>query len=556
MESPQREPVSGMKEDIPDSMRTRQIDGPSPDDALSVKHHAVSLLLVGLVTVLSWRFSKELKPLNIAFLYLIPVVLSASWWGRWPSYVAALTSVILFDVLFIPPIFHFTVYDTRYVGSFFMFLVIAFIIGGKTEELRREAQMARLREKSSRTLYEFARNIAGILELEVIARVLCTQVAETLERDVVALFPLRKKELEVLYRHNPLLREDNKETGEPGASMGGSRNIDSAAMAVAGWAYRNAKVAGRYTETLAECQYLFLPLISKGKAEGVLGIHIGERKLFPEQWRLLETWVQLAAVLIERVKLKEAVQEAALIAESERLHTALFNSLSHELKTPLSTIIAAVSALMDPGEYYSPGQKKDLLDEINGGARRLERVVENLLDTARLESGMLELKPESCDLEDVVGTAIGQMKDLLRDTPVEVRIPRDLPFVRADSVLIELVLVNLIDNALKFSPGGSAIIISARGKNGSVEVSVADMGKGIPEADLVKIFDKFYRVTDCEKKVCGSGLGLSICKAVIESHGGEIQAANGEGGGAVMSFTLPRAEKCPEIKLEDGVENG
>jgi two-component system sensor histidine kinase KdpD len=317
------------------------------------KHHAGSLFMVAIITALGLHFREELNHLNIAFLYLLVVVLSASWWGRWPSYTAAVTGVALFDFLFIPPIYTFSVHDLRYMWSFAIFLVVAFIIGGKTESLRKEAQAARLREKSTRTLYEFGREIAGVMDLRMISRELCREVAETLEREVVVLFPGREGELTPASCYSPFLRNGDREMLDLHSVPMARRMLDGFTQAVASWTFKNARVAGRSTETFSECPFLFLPLLAKGKAEGVLGINLGEQELLPEQWRLLETWVKLAAIAIERATLQEQAQETALIVESERLHTALFNSLSHELKTPLASIIGSVSTLIESSEIYS-----------------------------------------------------------------------------------------------------------------------------------------------------------------------------------------------------------
>lgn len=509
--------------------------------------YVLCLLMSGLVTAAGLSFKTELDLINIAFLYLLPVVLSASWWGRWPSYFTAFCNVLLFDFLFIPPTLTFTVHDIRHALSFIIFLIVAFIIGSKTEQLKSEALSARIRERSSRTLYEFGREIVGVSDLAVIARELSTHVAETLEREVVVLFPRGENSLELSSRHNPFAGSYTQELNNIALPQDKDTILDSSTMAVAIWVYRNAMVAGKSTETLSECSYLFVPLIAKGKAEGVLGVNIGKENLLPEQWRLLETWVQLAAIMIERVKTEEISQEAALLIESERLHSTLFNSLSHELKTPLSSIIGSVSTLIDAGEIYSPVQKKQLLEEIRGGALRLDRVVANLLDTARLESGMLELKIDSGDVVDIVGTALRQIKDTISPENVIIDIPQNIPFVRCDSVLIELVLVNLLDNALKFSKPGATITINASSTDDKVQVSVADEGPGIPEEELKNIFNKFHRVRQMETGAGGSGLGLSICKAIVELHGGEIWAENRKPCGAVIHFTIPVDSEAAKI---------
>lgn len=511
------------------------------------EHYAGGLFMMALVTVVGWIFRDDLNLINIAFLYQLPVVLSASWWGRWPSYVTAICSMIAFNFFFIPPIFTFMVHDVRYVGSFVVFLIVAFIIGGKTEQLRLEAISARMREKSTRTLYDFSKEIAGSVDLARIVQKLCKQVAETLEREVVVFIPRKHNELEAVSYYSPMDKKDW--TDESGSTSRSKPPLGSSDIAVATWVYTHAQSAGAFTETLSQSPFLFIPLSAKGKVEGVMGVRIIKRNLFPEERRLLETWVWLAAIAIERVKLEEAANEAAILAESERLHTALFNSLSHELRTPLSSIIGASSTLIESKDVYSDEQKYRLLEEIRGGARRLERVVANLLDTARLESGMLELKRDSCDIEDIVGAALRQMKDLLKETKIETGIPPGISFIPGDCVLLELTIVNLLDNAIKFSPPGSTVRINAVELDEFVRMSVIDEGPGIEPGELTRIFDKFYRVPSTDKTVYGSGLGLSICKAIIEAHGGVISAENRPGGGVVISFTVPK-----EINIAGGKE--
>ncbi|BBB92328.1 MAG TPA: ATP-binding protein [Methylomusa anaerophila] len=236
------------------------------------------------------------------------------------------------------------------------------------------------------------------------------------------------------------------------------------------------------------------------------------------------------------MKLAEAARETALLVESDRLRTALLNSISHELRTPLSGIIGSVSTLMEAGDLYNEQTRRELLETIQEGAVRMERVVANLLDTARLESGMLQLKTDWCDIEDIVGAALRRIGDMAHQLTVE--IPNDLDLIRADCILLEQVLVNLVDNAIKYSPPASAIAITAAQENGSMQVSVLDNGPGIPSEDLSRIFDKFYRIRQ-PKQMSGTGLGLSICKGIIEAHGGRIWAQNRSGGGTAFHFIIP-----------------
>ena len=493
-------------------------------------NYVSGLLMVALVTAGNWWWREYVDPVHVIILYLLPVLLSAVWWGKGPSYVTALCSVVLFDFLFTLPIFSLSVADLRYVWSLPLFLLVAFIIGEQTEKLRVEVTLAKQREKSTRALYAFSRDIAAVVDVSIIVRNLADQVLQTLERPVAVFLP---------DKHGKLVMA--AEAGTAKAS------IDAREVAVAMWAYEHSEIAGRYTETLPGASYMYVPLTTSGNAVGVLGIHIEGEMLTPVQRRMIEAWAGLAAIAVERVNLAEQAGQASLLVASDKLRTALFNSISHELRTPLASIIGAISSLLDTEGVYSGADKKELLETVQEGAARMDRLVANLLDTARLESGMMQLKKDWCDVEDVIGIALRRVAECIEGRPLLINIPEELPLVRADCVLLEQVLINLLDNACKYSIDGSEIAITASQDETVVKISVADRGAGIPEEYLVQVFDKFYRVEQ-PKSVSGTGLGLSICKGIIESHGGYIRAENRSGGGTIMTFAIPCDEQ-PAIDM-------
>lgn len=488
-------------------------------------HYAAGLLMIILVTVGSWWWRDYVEPVHVIMLYLLPVLLSAVWWGKGPSYVTALCSVLLFDFFFTLPIFSLRVSDLRYAWSLPLFLLIAFVIGRQTEKLRVEAMLARQREKSTRALYAFSREIAAVVDVNVIVRNLADQSWQALERPVAVFLPQKDDKLVL--------------AGEAGTTESG---INTSELAVAIWAYEHVEIAGRCTDTLPGAQYMYLPLTTSGNAVGVLGIHIQEKMLTPAQRRLIEAWVGLAAIAVERVNLAQQAGQASLLVASDKLRTALFNSISHELRTPLASIIGAISSLLDTEGVYSDADRKELLKTVQEEAARMDRLVANLLDTARLESGMMQLKKDWCDVEDVIGIALRRVAECIEDRPLLINISEDLPLVQADCVLLEQVLINLLDNACKYSSSGSEIAITASQDETVVKIAVADRGAGIPPKNLVQVFDKFYRVEQ-PKNVSGTGLGLSICKGIIESHGGYIHAENRSGGGVIMTFTIPFGEQ-------------
>ena len=493
--------------------------------------YAAGLMMIALVTAGSWWWRDYVEPVHIIMLYLLPVLLSAVWWGKGPSYVTALCSVLLFDFFFTLPVFSLTISDLRYLWSLPIFLLIAFIIGGQTEKLRVEAMLARQREKSTRALYAFSRDIAAVVDNNVIVRNLAEQAWQTLERPVAVFLPKGSDKLLLV--------------AETGTEQTG---IDASEMAVAIWAYEHSEFAGRCTETLPGAQYMYVPLTTSGNTVGVLGIHIQEKMLTPAQRRLIESWAGLAAIAVERVNLAEKAGQAALLVASDQLRTALFNSISHELRTPLASIIGAISGLLDNEGVYSDEDRKELLETVNEGATRMDRLVANLLDTARLESGMMQLKKDWCDVEDITGIALRRVAECIEGRPLFIHIPQELPLVKADCVLLEQVLVNLLDNACKYSAKDGEIVITASQEETMVQVAVADRGTGIPRQDLAQIFDKFYRVQQ-PKSVSGTGLGLSICKGIIEAHGGNIRAENRPGGGTIMTFAIPFGKQPEKLML-------
>ena len=504
--------------------------------------YVYSLLMVAAITLVGFVIRDEIEPGNIALLYQLPVVLSAYWWGRWPAYFTGVFSVLAFDYLFVPPFYTFSVDDMRYLWSFFTFLIVAFVIGGRTELLRREAVAAKLREKNTQALFEFSREIAAVIDLDTIVRQLAKRVADALGRRIMVMLPDEKGRLSVYADFRPV-EGDCHTLRQPIA--------DSAEAAVAAWAYEHRRIAGRSTETLSGADNLYIPLATRESVVGLLGVKVVEKLITPEQQKLMEAWAALAAIAIERVRLTEKAREATLVLESDRLRTALLNSISHELRTPLASIMGSASTLLESDSLYSADERHELLESITDGSKRMNLILSNLLDTARIESGMMKLKYDWCDIEDVIGTALQHLSEQVENRRLEINIRDEIPLLQGDCVLLGQVVLNLVDNALKYSPADSSIEIQASATNEELTVSVADHGIGIPATDMEKIFDKFYRVQHGESSIPGTGLGLSICKSIVEAHGGKIWASNRSEGGAVISFSLPLTKTADPSVFED-----
>ncbi|NMC32755.1 MAG: DUF4118 domain-containing protein [Veillonellaceae bacterium] len=520
-------------------MKLNAFTSPPVHPATQWRPYLYSLVMIGLVTF-GVMFTKEHELINIALFYQLPVILSAFWWGRWPSYFTAVISMLAFDFLFIPPTYTLTVDDVRYVWSFVTFLLVAFIIGGRTEVLMHEAAAASQRERSTAALYQFSREIAAIVDLDAIVQKLAMQVADTLGLRTRVILPDENGGLTVRADHKP-----------PQASMDTTANdpepptLSAPELVAASWSFAKNKPAGPTTDHFAAVDFLYFPMATPAAVAGLLAVQAKNVTVSSEHLTLLEAWAGLAAVAMERSRLMAKQREAALLLESDKLRTALLNSVSHELRTPLSSIIGSVSTLLESEALYSSQDRHDLLVNIQDGAHRMDRVVANLLDSARLESGMAHLKLDWCDLEDVIGAALHRLKDLIANRTIRFNGSSCVAMIHADSVLLEQVMINLIDNSLKYSAPDSPIDIAVAAVPGKFSITVADRGLGIPPDELPHIFDKFYRIRLPAYRVDGIGLGLSICRGIIEAHGGEIQAQNRPGGGTIMTVSLPAPSDQP-----------
>ncbi|HTX54084.1 MAG TPA: ATP-binding protein, partial [Candidatus Baltobacteraceae bacterium] len=318
-------------------------------------------------------------------------------------------------------------------------------------------------------------------------------------------------------------------------------------LGVSKWAFEHGQMAGLGTGTLPGATALFLPLIASRGTLGVLGIRPADPDSLaaPEQLHQLETFANQTAIAMERTQLAEESQAAQVRIEKEQLRSSLLSSVSHDLRTPLASITGTLSGLIEDEGRIDQGTRRELLQAVYEEVERLTRLVNNLLDMMRLESGAVTVRKEWHLLEEVVGTALAHMEERLRGRTVEVRLPADLPLVEMDAVLIEQVLVNLLDNAVKYTPPETPIEVIAKRGDASIEVSVADRGPGVPPGDGQRVFEKFFRGQPSTTR--GVGLGLAICKAIIAIHGGAIWAESRPGGGALFRFTLPAATPPPEV---------
>jgi two-component system sensor histidine kinase KdpD len=336
---------------------------------------------------------------------------------------------------------------------------------------------------------------------------------------------------------------------EPGGFVAGTHD-----QAVARWVLDHGEIAGHGTATLPGSAGVYLPLRASHGAVGVLGVLPNEpwRSIGTERLHLLEAFAGLVALAVERVELAGEAARIRIQMETERLRSSLLSAVSHDLRTPLAVITGGASTLLDSGQSLDPKTRRELLVSILDESDHLNRLVANLLDMTRLEAGALELRKEWQSVEEIVGAALGRMSRQLQDHPVVTHLQGEMPFVPMDDLLIEQVFVNLLENAAKYAPPASPIELKAVMDEGQLVVEVADRGPGLPPDDLDRVFEKFYRSTNSAGRP-GAGLGLAICRGIVELHGGTITAENRNGGGAVFRFSLPSTMPdvpVPQVPVE------
>jgi two-component system sensor histidine kinase KdpD len=493
-----------------------------------------SLAVVAVATAIGSQMSGRFELTNIVMVYLLATVFIAARIGRGPSAVAAVLSISLCDFLFVPPLYSFSISDAQFAITFAVMLTTALTISHLAAIGKRQASVARQRERRASELYALSRELARRRTLEELAKFLCRHVLASVEGEAVVLLPDAEGHIQdpTHFCARGVERPTDTLTRYP---------VPGNDLGIAQWAYDHRIKAGLNTDTLASAGAIYLPLNALKRCIGVLGLRPEQpRQLdIPEQMHLVEALVNQAAVAMERVQLSEAAREADLQIESERLRNVLLSAISHDFRTPLATIIGSASALRDsaPGQL-DEGQQRSLLDGLLAEARRMNRLIGNLLDLTRLSSGQINLKRDWISIEEVIGAALTRLDEVLAGRRVTTDLPADLPMLSCDEVMIEQVFINLIENALRYTPSGTPIEISSRVDGEALEASVRDHGPGLAPGDEERVFDKFHRA-HTEGAQSGFGLGLTLCRYIVEAHGGTIGARNADGGGAEFRLRLP-----------------
>jgi len=500
-------------------------------------HYAGALMVVALCTVIAWILHDTFAPPNLTMIYLAGVVLTATWLGRGPSVLSAICGMVTFDYFFVPPFYTFSVSDAEYIFTFIVLLGTGLLISHLTARLQTAAEAARQREKRTFALYSLTRDLAGARGRENIINVALKHVEELNNTSAILWHP----------DGTNLVATARGNTGE----WIHDKNEDG----VMRWVFDHGNKAGAGTATLPAANALYLPLCGTQMTEGVLGIQLSGNErtdsqfatLSPEQLHDLETFASQVALALERARLADEAQSTRVQIETERLRNSLLSAVSHDLRTPLASIVGAASSLLDKDISLPQSTQHDLLLSIVSESERLHRLVSNLLEMTRLQSGAIHINKEQQPLEEVVGAAMSRFENQFGSRKVTTNIPADLPLVLIDATLMEQVFINLIENALKYSPPTGSLHIAALEGEGTVLVEVSDRGPGIPAGQENTVFDPFSRIWQAngghaDKNTGGAGLGLAICRAVIEAHGGAIWVENRPRGGAVFRFTLPVAK--------------
>ncbi len=486
--------------------------------------YAYGVGLVAVTTLVGLPLRPAIEPTNLVMLYLLAVVLAALRLGRYPAALVSFLSVLAFDLVFVLPYHTLAVADAQFVLTFVALLSVGLVISTLTAQTREQARAAQDRATHTLTLYELSRDLTMVLDPAGVARTVMTHIDRVFQGRAAVLLA-------------------NGHRLEPALDSPGF-DLDSDELNAAAWVHEQGRTAGCYTETLSDVKGTYLPLVSTHGVAGVLGLQsVGQADpLTPEQWRLLEAFASLTAQALMRIELTREARQAQLLRESEKLQAALLNSISHDLRTPLASITGALSSLRDDAAFLNEAERALLVNTAWEQADRLDDFVGNLLDITRLEAGVRKIQPELSDVQDLVGVALERLGNRLAERDLILEVPDSLPPVPMDLPLMAQALVNLLDNALKYSPPDRPITVKAEATGSELRLTVVDEGPGIPEEDKTRIFDKFYRVQR-SAEVMGTGLGLPISKGIVEAHGGSIWVSNREGRGAAFTILLPIPER-------------
>lgn len=485
--------------------------------------YLIGLGLVIMATLLGHLVREFFAPANIIMIYLLCVTVSAVIGGLGPSILVSILSVLCFDFFFVLPHLTFAVADTQYIFTFISLLLVGIIISYLTSRIRQQNEAASRRERETAALYALGRDLVIASDLKSYIDSIVKRIKETLGIDVMIFLPDTENR-EKLKIH-------------PGTT---ELSFDENELNAAIWAFQHKKITGYRTDIFKNIRTRFIPLVTARGAVGVMVLSVVDAttELTTDKERLLGAYADLAAVAIEGIQLADELRNAEVLKATEKLQVALLNAISHDLRTPLVSVIGVLSSLQEEGMGLDDTAKKNLIQVAREEADRLNHLITNLLDESRIEAGALKLSRQPSEVQDLVGAALEQLGSRSGERLIKIDIPVDMPFISVDFGLIVQTLVNILDNAFKYSPLDSLIEIKGQCIADEVHIQITDQGIGIPTQDLAHIFDKFYRIHRSDT-LTGTGMGLSISKGIIEAHGGSIVAENRPGGGTIIRLKVP-----------------
>ncbi|MGE0715087.1 MAG: ATP-binding protein [Alphaproteobacteria bacterium] len=506
--------------------RSPTLQGPSFRPERDPVPYLWATAAVAVAGCVAWAVDALLPVDSLSPVFLVAVLAVASRFGLWPSLFAGVAGFVTYNFFFTEPYYTLLVSSRDDLLALLLFLVAAVFTGNLAGRLRAQVTAQRAIARRTSNLYEFSRRVASAASLEDVVWAAVHHVASTLQCRALVLAPGEDGRLAIIGGYPP---EDHLDAKDRGAAE---------------WAWEHGEKAGWGSDTLPTSAWLFLPLRTPQGAVGLLGVAFENRQhLLPDERRLLDALVDQVALAVERTRLVADLERTRLLSETEKLRSALLSSVSHDLRTPLVSIIGAASGLLSADAALGPDGRRQLAEAIREEGDRLNRYIQNLLDMTRLGYGALKLNFDWVDLREVVGRAVRQLGAVLRHHEVTVDVPAQLGPVRADPVLLEQVMANVLDNAAKYAPAGTEIVVAARNEGDTVAIDVVDHGPGIPPADRERIFDMFYRVRAGDAQKAGTGLGLAICRGIVEAHGGTIRAGAPEGGeGTLIAIRLPASQ--------------
>ncbi len=481
-----------------------------------LREYLLALAIVAVTTGVCELIRNVAGFIDIAMIYLACLLFIASRFPRGPTYLAGIATFIAADFFYVPPYYAVTMTDIRYGLPLLVVFLTAIFVSSLTLRIRQQAEDARERERRTAALYAVSQSLAARSSVPELAIAIAEHAGILFDAEAAALIP-----------GSPVRQESHAWTS-------------GTLKAVADYALQTGQAAGRGTEVLPDAEGLCIPLKGAERILGVLGLagRTPDWNLSPGQWQLLELMASQCSLALERALYAAETEKARITAERERLRSALLSAISHDLRTPLGAVTGASTSLLEQGDKFDVASRRELLETIRDEAIRLNRFVSDLLDMTRIGTGAFTVKKVWYPVEDLIVSALKRLESRLAGRSVQIRAADSLLLAPLDEVLMTQVIINLVENAVKYTPPASPIEIGAEVRDGQVVLQVADRGPGIPPGEEEKVFGMFHRIQR-PGDPGGSGVGLTVCQAIVQAHGGTIRMSNRQGGGAVFSVTLP-----------------